>query len=90
VPTQVHHGSAAGLCRRRGLAAKLGGFPIVVCADYIPRIQEMQPSIYHIVREALEANRYQLIGMTLGGRRLKIIFQLMSKNIVRIITGWPL
>ena len=35
-------------------------------------------------------DRYQLIGTTLGGRRLKIIFQLKPKNIVRIITGWPL
>ncbi len=84
--TAARLGYAGGEVLRRGLA----DFPIVVCADYIPRIQEVQPSIYHIVREAMEANRYQLIGTTLGGRRLKIIFQLMSKNIVRIITGWPL
>jgi hypothetical protein len=31
-----------------------------------------------------------LIGKTLGGRRLKIVFQLKPDNIVRIITGWPL
>jgi hypothetical protein len=35
-------------------------------------------------------DRYQLIGKTIGGRRLKIIFQLKSDDIVRIITGWPL
>ncbi len=35
-------------------------------------------------------DRYQLMGRTFGGRRLKIIFQLKSKNIVRIITGWPI
>jgi len=35
-------------------------------------------------------DRYQLIGMTLGGRRLKIIFQLKHGNVVRVITGWPL
>ncbi len=35
---------------RRGLA----DFPIVVRADYIPRIQEVQASIYHIIREAME------------------------------------
>jgi D-sedoheptulose 7-phosphate isomerase len=29
--------------------------PIVVRADYIPRIQEVQASIYHIIRENLEA-----------------------------------
>ena len=34
---------------RRGLA----DFPIVVRADYIPRIQEVQASIYHIIREAM-------------------------------------
>jgi D-sedoheptulose 7-phosphate isomerase len=35
---------------RRGLA----DFPLVVRSDYIPRIQEVQASIYHIVREGLE------------------------------------
>jgi len=35
-------------------------------------------------------DRYQLIGRTIGGRRLKIIFQLKPGNVVRIITGWPL
>jgi hypothetical protein len=34
-------------------------------------------------------DRFQLIGKTVGGRRLKIIFQLKLGNIVRIITGWP-
>ena len=29
-------------------------FPIVVRSDYIPRIQEVQASIYHIIRENLE------------------------------------
>jgi ribosomal protein L15E len=31
---------------------------------------------------------HQLIGNTIGGRRLKIIFQLKPGNVVRIITGW--
>lgn len=35
-------------------------------------------------------DRYQLIGTTFGGRRLKIIFQLKDNNVVRLITGWPL
>jgi D-sedoheptulose 7-phosphate isomerase len=34
---------------RRGLA----DFPLVVHSDYIPRIQEVQASIYHIIRENL-------------------------------------
>lgn len=34
-------------------------------------------------------DRYQLIGRTEGGRRLKIIFQLKPDDVVRIITGWP-
>jgi len=34
---------------------KLADFPIVVRSDYIPRIQEVQASIYHIIRELLEA-----------------------------------
>jgi D-sedoheptulose 7-phosphate isomerase len=32
----------------------LADFPIVVHSDYIPRIQEVQASIYHIIREAVE------------------------------------
>jgi hypothetical protein len=35
-------------------------------------------------------DRYQLIGRSLSGRRLKIIFQLKPKKVVRIITGWPI
>ncbi len=35
-------------------------------------------------------DRYQLIGTTIGGRRLKVVFQLKSENVVRIITGWDL
>jgi D-sedoheptulose 7-phosphate isomerase len=35
---------------RRGLA----DFPLIVRSDYIPRIQEVQASIYHLLREALE------------------------------------
>jgi D-sedoheptulose 7-phosphate isomerase len=32
---------------------RLADFPIVVQCDYIPRIQEVQASIYHIIRETL-------------------------------------
>jgi D-sedoheptulose 7-phosphate isomerase len=35
---------------RRGLA----DFPLIVRSDYIPRIQEVQASIYHLIREAVE------------------------------------
>jgi len=34
--------------------------------------------------------RYQLIGRTVAGRRLKIIFELKPRHVVRIITGWPI
>jgi uncharacterized DUF497 family protein len=34
-------------------------------------------------------DRYQLIGRTWAGRSLKIIFQLIPGNVVRIVTGWP-
>lgn len=43
-------GYDGGEIKRRGLA----DFPIVVQCDYIPRIQEVQASIYHIIRESLE------------------------------------
>lgn len=35
---------------RRGLA----DFPLIVRSDYIPRIQEVQASVYHVIRELLE------------------------------------
>jgi D-sedoheptulose 7-phosphate isomerase len=33
---------------------RLADFPLVVQCDYIPRIQEVQASMYHILRESLE------------------------------------
>jgi D-sedoheptulose 7-phosphate isomerase len=43
-------GYDGGEIQRRGLA----DFPIVVRCDYIPRIQEVQASIYHVMREMFE------------------------------------
>ncbi len=43
---------------------------------------------FEIRRNKSFKDRFQLIGETSGGRRLKIIFQLKPKRIVRIITGW--
>jgi D-sedoheptulose 7-phosphate isomerase len=33
---------------------RLVDFPIIVHSDYIPRIQEIQASAYHVIRETLE------------------------------------
>jgi D-sedoheptulose 7-phosphate isomerase len=44
-------GYDGGEVARRGLA----DFPLLVRCDYIPRIQEVQASIYHVMREALGA-----------------------------------
>jgi len=43
-------GYDGGEVKRRQLA----DFPVVVQCDYIPRIQEVQASIYHVIREMLE------------------------------------
>ena len=43
-------GYDGGEILRKGLA----DFPLLVRCDYIPRIQEVQASIYHIIRETLE------------------------------------
>jgi len=43
-------GYDGGEIRRRGLADRC----IVVRSDYIPRIQEVQASVYHVMRELLE------------------------------------
>ena len=45
-------------------------------------------SDFEVRRNKSYGDRYQLIGRTLAGRRLKIIFQLKMDSTVRIITGW--
>jgi len=45
---------------------------------------------FEVRRNKKFLDRYQLVGVTIGGRKLKIIFQLRPKNVVRIITGWPI
>ena len=46
-------------------------------------------SEFEVRRNKSYRDRYQMIGHTIGGRRLKIIFQLKPGNVVRLITGWP-
>ncbi|MGA3213057.1 MAG: SIS domain-containing protein [Terriglobales bacterium] len=43
-------GYDGGEIKRRSLV----DFPLVVSCDYIPRIQEVQATIYHVIRESLE------------------------------------
>ena len=43
-------GYDGGEILRRGLA----DFPLIVHSDYIPRIQEVQASVYHVLRETME------------------------------------
>jgi len=47
-------------------------------------------SDFEVRRNKSYRDRYQLMGRTIGGRRLKIIFQLKPGNVVRIITGWQI
>ena len=47
-------------------------------------------SDFVVRRNKGDRDRYQLLGRTIGGRILKIIFQLKPHDVVRIITGWPL
>ena len=47
-------------------------------------------SDFEIRRNKKFKDRYQLIGATIGGRKLKLIFQLKPDNVVRIVTGWPI
>lgn len=44
---------------------------------------------FQVRQNRKRGDRHQLIGRTLGGRRLKIIFQMKPRNAIRIITGWP-
>jgi uncharacterized DUF497 family protein len=45
---------------------------------------------FQVRRNKKFKDRFQLIGKTDNGRKLKVIFQLKPRNIVRIITGWDL
>jgi uncharacterized DUF497 family protein len=47
-------------------------------------------SDFEVRRNKRYRDRYQLLGRTMGGRKLKIIFQLKPQSIVRIITGWTI
>ena len=42
----------------RSCGGALADLPVVVRSDYIPRIQEVQASMYHIIRELLEVTRH--------------------------------
>ena len=46
-------------------------------------------SDFEIRRNKRFRDRYQLLGRTFGGRKLKLIFQVKPQGVVRIITGWP-
>jgi D-sedoheptulose 7-phosphate isomerase len=50
-------GYDGGEIKRKALA----DFPIVVNCDYIPRIQEVQASIYHVMRQSLEVLRREAL-----------------------------
>jgi len=47
-------------------------------------------SDFEVRRNKTYRDRYQLIGRTFGGRKLKFIFQIKPGRVVRIITGWPI
>jgi uncharacterized DUF497 family protein len=47
-------------------------------------------SDFEVRRNKSFRDRFQLMGYTIGGRRLKIVFQLKPENVVRIITGWEI
>jgi uncharacterized DUF497 family protein len=47
-------------------------------------------SDFEVRRNKKYLDRYQLIGRTAAGRRLKVVFQIKPGNVVRIITGWPI
>jgi len=47
-------------------------------------------SDFRVRRNKGFSDRYQIVGMTLNGRLLKVVFQLKPGKVVRIITGWPL
>jgi uncharacterized DUF497 family protein len=47
-------------------------------------------SDFRIRRNKKDRDRFRLLGRTIAGRPLEIVFQLKPGSVVRIITGWPL
>jgi D-sedoheptulose 7-phosphate isomerase len=52
---------------------RLADFPVVVNCDYIPRIQEAQASVYHVIRESLQllshdVSKYDLLNQEASSR----------------------
>jgi len=47
-------------------------------------------SDFRIRSNKKDHDRFRLLGRTIGGRPLEIVFQLKPGRVVRIITGWPL
>lgn len=43
---------------------------------------------YQVFRNKGHSDRRQILGVTDGGRRLKLIVQLKAGDVIRIITGW--
>jgi uncharacterized DUF497 family protein len=43
---------------------------------------------YEVFRNKGERDRRQILGVTDGGRRLKLIVQIKAGDVIRIITGW--
>lgn len=45
-------------------------------------------SDFEVRRNKKFKDRFQLLGTTIGGRRLKVVFQVKPNDVVRIISGW--
>jgi uncharacterized DUF497 family protein len=43
---------------------------------------------YRVLRNKGQRDRRQILGVTDGGRRLKLIVQIKAGDVIRIITGW--
>jgi len=43
---------------------------------------------FRVLRNKGYRDRRQILGVTDGGRRLKLIVEIKAGNVVRIITGW--
>jgi len=76
----------------QGVPARLRGFvePLGQEGKVARRLRMQRPFYFAVRRNKSYRDRYQLMGRTISGRRLKIIFQLKPGNVVRIITGWPI
>ena len=87
---KLRNGELGALYNRSTLSMTLSGMNLLLTRLPLRKQSSVSSQALRSAATSPYRDRYQLLGRTIGGRRLKVIFQLKPDNVVRIITGWPL